>query len=127
MHCAAHDTARCPAHYSAHYSALLHVRYTVSCTAHRKVHCIAHCIAHCKVRCIAHCILPWAETLVTLRCKLKSRPGLALGPLGAPEYESRVNSRSRVPLPIFFCRSDHPEWWSLAEVHGCLDVDSPNP
>ena len=65
--------------------------------------------------------------MVTLRCKLKSRSGLALGPLGAPEYESRVNSRSRVPLPIFFCRSDHPEWWSLAEVHGCLDVDSPNP
>ena len=25
----------------------------------------------------------------------------------------------------FFCRFDHPEWWSLAEVHGCLDVDSP--
>ena len=65
--------------------------------------------------------------MVTLLCKLKSRPGLALGPLGAPEYESRVNSRSRIPLPIFFCRSDHPEWWSLAEVHGCLDVDSPNP
>ena len=54
--------------------------------------------------------LPWARTLVTLRCKLKSRSGLALGPLGAPEYESRVNSRSRVPLPTFFCRSDHPEW-----------------
>ena len=33
--------------------------------------------------------------------------------------ESRVNSRSRVPLPTFLCRSDHPEWWSLAEVHGC--------
>ena len=63
--------------------------------------------------------LPWARTLVTLRCKLKSRSGLALGPLGAPEYESRVNSRSRMPLPTFFCRSDHPEWWSLAEVHGC--------
>jgi len=72
-------------------------------------------------------VLPWAKTLVTLRCKLKSCSGLALGPLGAPEYESRVSSRSRVPLPTFFCRSDHPEWWSLAEVHGCLDVDSPNP
>ena len=64
---------------------------------------------------------------LTLRCKLKSRPGLALGPLGAPEYEYRVNSRSRVPLPTFLCRSDHPEWLSLAEVHGCLVVDSPNP
>ena len=74
-----------------------------------------------------HAILPWDIKLVTLRCKLKSRPGLALGPLGAPEYESRVNSRSRVPLPTFLCRSDHPEWWSLAEVHGCLVVDSPNP
>ena len=54
-------------------------------------------------------MLPWDIKLVTLRCKLKSRPGLALGPLGAPEYESRVNSRSRVPLPTFLCRSDHPE------------------
>ena len=38
----------------------------------------------------------------TLRCELKSRSGLALGPLGAPEYESRVSSRSRVPLTTFF-------------------------
>ena len=61
----------------------------------------------------------------TLRCELKSRSGLALGPLGAPEYESRVNSRSRVaPLTTFFCRFDHPGWWSLAErsMHGCLDA-----
>ena len=72
-------------------------------------------------------ILPCIIKLVTLLCKLKSRPGLALGPLGAPEYESRVNSRSRVPLPTFLCRSGHPQWWSLAEVHGCLVVDSPNP
>ena len=72
-------------------------------------------------------VLPWVIKLVTLRRKLKSRPELALGALGAPEYESRVNSRSRVPLPTFSCRFDHPEWWSLAEVHGCLDVDSPNP
>jgi hypothetical protein len=72
-------------------------------------------------------LLPWDIKLVTLRCKLKSRPGLALGPLGAPEYESRVNSRSWVPLPTFLCRSDHPQWWSLAEVHGFLVVDSPNP
>ena len=48
-------------------------------------------------------LLPCVKTLVTLRCKLKRGPGLALGPLGAPEYESRLNSRSRVPLPTFSC------------------------
>ena len=40
------------------------------------------------------------KTLLTLRCGLKRRSGLPLGPLGAPEYESRVNSRSRVPLTV---------------------------
>ena len=47
-----------------------------------------------------------------LLCKLKSRSGLALGPLGAPEYESRVNSSSRVP-------SDHHSGWSdlLTDVY----------
>ena len=29
-------------------------------------------------------ILPCRKTLATLRCELKTRPGLALGPLGAP-------------------------------------------
>ena len=78
-------------------------------------------------RTLGSIILPCSKTLVTLRCGLKSRSGLALEPLGAPEYESRVNSRSSVPLPTFFCRFDHPEWWSLAEVRGCLHVDSPKP
>ena len=61
----------------------------------------------CMYMCMCMCMCvyspaPCAKTLVTLRCKLRSRSGLALGPLGAPEYEFRVNSRSRVPLPIFF-------------------------
>ena len=29
-------------------------------------------------------VLPWVIKLVTLRCELETRPGLALGPLGAP-------------------------------------------
>ena len=29
-------------------------------------------------------VLPWVIKLVTLRCELKTRPGLALGPPGAP-------------------------------------------
>ena len=29
-------------------------------------------------------LLPWDIGLVTLFCELKTRPGLALGPLGAP-------------------------------------------
>ena len=56
-----------------------------------------------------------------------SRRGAARARLLAAAMLRRVNSRSRVPLPTFSCRFDHPEWWSLAEVHGCLDVDSPNP
>ena len=72
-------------------------------------------------------VRPGAITLVTLRCKLKSRSGLALGPPRAPEYESRPNCRSRVHLPTFSCRFDHPEWWSPAEVRGSVDVDSLDP
>ena len=50
-------------------------------------------------------LLPWTTIkLVTLLCKPSRGPGLALGPLGAPEYESRLNSRSRVPLSTFSCR-----------------------
>ena len=70
---------------------------------------------------------PLFQNVGHIALQAQSRSELALGPLGAPEYESRVNCRSRVPLPTFSCRFDHPEWWSLAEVHGCLDVDSPNP
>ena len=40
---------------------------------------------------------------------LRSRPGLAPGPLGGPEYESRANSRSRKQVQTFACSSDHPE------------------
>ena len=68
-----------------------------SATTEAGLRCPTNADRHVGVR-----VLPWAKTLVTLLCKLRSRSGLALGPLGAPEYESRVNSRSRVPLPIFF-------------------------
>jgi hypothetical protein len=55
--------------------------------------------------------------LVTLLCKPSRGPELALGPLGAPDYESRLNSRSRVPLSTFSCRFYQLRWWSPAEVH----------
>ena len=70
-------------------------------------------------------LLPCVKTLVTLRCKLKRGPGLALGPLGAPEYESRLNSRSRVPLPTFYCIFYPFRWQSPAEVHWTVHVDCP--
>ena len=47
--------------------------------------------------------------LVTLRCELETRPGLALGPLGAPESDSTPNFRSRIHLTTFFCRFDGPD------------------
>ena len=47
-------------------------------------------------------VLPWVIKLVTLLCELKTRPGLALGPLGAPESDSTLNFRSRIHLPTFF-------------------------
>ena len=68
-----------------------------------------------------HMYSPAAIRLVTLLCELKTRPGLALGPLGAPESNSTLNFRSRIHLPTFFCRSDGPEQWSPAEgtwIHG---------
>ena len=52
-------------------------------------------------RTLGSIILSCSKTLVTLRCGLKSRSGLALEPLGAPEYESRVNFRSGVPADPF--------------------------
>ena len=70
-------------------------------------------------------LLPCVKTLVTLRCKLKRGPGLAIGPLGAPEYESRLNSRSRVPLPTFYCIFYPFRWQSPAEVHWTVHVDCP--
>ena len=68
---------------------------------------------------------PWCKTLVTLLCKPSRGPELALGPLGAPEYESRLNSRSRVPLSTFSCRFYQLRWWSPAEVHWTVHVDCP--
>ena len=71
-------------------------------------------------------LLPWTTIkLVTLLCKPSRGPGLALGPLGAPEYESRLNSRSRVPLSTFSCRFYQLRWWSPAEVHWTVHVDCP--
>ena len=70
-------------------------------------------------------LLPWCKTLVTLLCKPSRGPELALGPLGAPEYESRLNSRSRVPLSTFSCRFYQLRWWSPAEVHWTVHVDCP--
>jgi hypothetical protein len=70
-------------------------------------------------------LLPCVIRLVTLRCKLKRGPGLALGPMGAPEYESRLNSRSRVPLSTFSCRFYPFRWWSPAKVHWTVHVDCP--
>jgi hypothetical protein len=63
--------------------------------------------------------------LVTLLCKPSRGPGLALGPLEAPEYESRLNSRSRVPLSTFYCRFYQLRWWSPVEVHWTVHVDCP--
>ena len=73
-------------------------------------------------------LLPCAIKLVTLRCKLKrgSRAcSRGLGPLGVPEYESRLNSRSRVPLSTFSCRFYQFRWWSPAEGHWAVHVDCP--
>jgi len=70
-------------------------------------------------------LLPWIIKLVTLLCKPSRGPELALGPLGAPEYESRLNSRSRVPLSTFSCRFYQLRWWSPAEVHWTVHVDCP--
>ena len=70
-------------------------------------------------------LLPWCKKLVTLLCKPSRGPELALGPLGAPEYESRLDSRSRVPLSTFSCRFYQLRWWSPAEVHWTVHVDCP--
>ena len=69
------------------------------------------------------CVLPCFKKLVTLLCKPNRGPGLALGPLRAPEYESRLNSRCRVPLSTFSCRFYQLKWWSPAEVHWTVHVD----
>ena len=66
-------------------------------------------------------VLPWVIKLVTLRCELETRPGLALGPLGAPESDSTLNFKSRIHLTTFYCRFDGPDQWSPAYgplIHG---------